>query len=74
MKITITVFTGSSAFGSGVEDLCHELSRILSGCPDKVAEQLSRPDCLCDHPEAADVLLDINGNNTGSIVIIHDHN
>lgn len=44
------------------------LRYVLHRVPMKVREQLQRePGCLCDAPEAADVLKDINGNTVGQL-------
>ena len=46
-----------------------ELARILGTVPDKVREQLAREPTLCNAPEAADKLRDINGNTVGFVRI-----
>jgi hypothetical protein len=68
MDITITINTDNDAFQHG--GLYVELRRILSTCVEKIKEQRSRSlTCKCDAPEAADVLIDINGNTVGEIMV-----
>jgi hypothetical protein len=62
---SIEVVMGSAAFEHRART--SELHRILSMVASKVGDQLRRPDSLCDAPEAADKLLDINGNTVGSV-------
>lgn len=73
MRICIEINCDSAAL---FEDDDHvdevELHRILCSVPPKVNQQLERPPCLCDAPEAADKLLDINGNTIGTLKVIHD--
>jgi len=64
MKLTINIDLDNAAFEDHMID---ELGRVLRSCVSKTIEQLERPDSLCDHPEAADKLLDLNGNTVGSI-------
>jgi hypothetical protein len=70
MKLIIEIEMDNDAFdfvGGGEFNAAHELSRILRDVPNKMVAQLRRPASLCDAPEAADKLLDINGNTVGSV-------
>jgi len=62
MKILIEIECNGEAFHPSPY---RELHRILATVPGKIYEQLTRPDCVCDAPEACDKLKDINGNSVG---------
>lgn len=48
-----------------------EMHRILCSIPPKITKILGRsPNCICDAPEADDVLKDTNGNTVGAITLI----
>lgn len=64
MNLTIKIDLDNAAFE---DDMIGELAQVLRSCVGKTIAQLERPDSLCDHPEAADKLLDSNGNTVGSI-------
>lgn len=65
MKIEIQLSTENDAF----VDFRRELTRILGTIPGKIEKQLSREPCLCEAPEAADKLLDLNGNTVGWVTV-----
>jgi len=65
MRVLIEVNCENSAFEA---DLAGELKRILATVPLKVYEQLEHGvGCLCEAPERADKLFDINGNTVGFV-------
>jgi hypothetical protein len=71
MKIRIEIDCGNAALqdDDGVDEV--ELHRILCTVPPKVNKQLERDDeCVCDAPEVADKLMDINGNTVGTLEVI----
>lgn len=50
------------------DDIIGELGRILSTVPSKIEQQLERSGrCICEAKEAADLLLDVNGNTVGTV-------
>jgi len=67
MKVTVEVNMDNDAFGEDLEDALWELSNILRRVPDKVRDQYGRPEALCDAPESADKLRDVNGNTVGYV-------
>ena len=70
MKITIEITTDNQAF---VDNFKAELARVLGTVVEKVAEQVCRPrkspECICHHPEDADLLRDHNGNRCGTVKV-----
>lgn len=64
MNIVIEFSTGNDAF---VRDFWGEYWAVLTQAGSKIAQQQTREPCLCTHPEAADVLLDTNGNTVGRV-------
>lgn len=71
MKVVIEIEMTNSAFDDGYGGL-KELHRLLELAVQKVGQQLGRPMSICDAPEAADKLLDFNGNTVGSVVVERD--
>ncbi len=65
MKLTIEIEMENAVFFE--ENPLTEVKRILGTCIPKIREQLNRPKSLCDAPEAADKLYDINGNCVGMV-------
>lgn len=67
MRILIEIDCNGSALHS---DIIGELGRILSTVPGKIEQQLERDGrCICFAKEAADKLIDINGNTVGTLEI-----
>jgi hypothetical protein len=64
MKITIEIDTDNAAFEDRME---WEIHSMLLQAERKIRVQMERPPALCTHPEAADKLLDGNGNTCGSV-------
>lgn len=70
MKLNISLEIDNDAFENNLES---ELARILGTVPGKVMRQLGRDStCACIHPEADDVLQDINGNTVGTVSLKED--
>jgi hypothetical protein len=70
MKIIISFSTTNAAFE---DDMPGEIEFLLDQAHAKLFNQLQRiPECICDHDEADDVLLDTNGNRVGSVVITEE--
>jgi len=66
MKITLTFETSNAAF----DNFEAELRQVFAQAQEKVLAQMERkPGCLCDTPEAADKILDTNGNTVGNLVV-----
>ncbi len=64
-KIRIEFDTTNAAF-----EAPGEIDRILLQARDKIQRQQMRaPATHCDAPEAADVLMDSNGNTVGRVII-----
>jgi hypothetical protein len=64
MKITIQFYTDDASF----EDDFHEaIKHALDQAKKKIRVQLKRPKSLCDAPEAADKIIDVNGNTIGYV-------
>lgn len=70
-RVVIDVETVNAAFGEGdVDEVIGKLALIFSGqILRKIREQTSRPPALCNAPEAADKILDYNGNTVGSVTV-----
>ena len=66
MMITIKFHCDSSAFE---EQLRGQINHILHDAAYKIMVQLDRPASLCDEPEWADVLRDVNGNKVGVVEV-----
>jgi len=66
MRVTIEIDCDSAAFE---DDIAEALRYVLATVPLKVQKQCLRPSCLCNAPESADKLLDINGNTVGRIMV-----
>lgn len=67
MRVKIEVECDNAAFQDG--QLYNELRRILRQALRKVPKLRRRKPCLCDAPEADDVLLDTNGNTVGRVEV-----
>lgn len=65
MKLFIEIEMDNAAFKDDVA--WEEIRRILSTASRKLEAQIDREPSICDVPEWADKLLDINGNTVGSI-------
>jgi len=64
MKIIIEVECQGAAF----DNFEYEIHRILNQAEHKILQQRDRePATICDAPEAADKLLDVNGNTVGTV-------
>jgi hypothetical protein len=66
MKIRIEFDCDNAAFEF---DFAGEVNAILRKAYRNIMDQSRRPKALCTHPEAADVLLDTNGNTVGTVVL-----
>jgi hypothetical protein len=72
MKMVIEINCDGAALH---DDITGELPRILLNATGKIYEQLDRDGrCICEAPEAADKLLDSNGNTVGTVKVIKDSN
>lgn len=73
MKIIIEFECDNAAFEDGcIYDGCiySELRQVFHQAERKILNQLARePATVCDTPEAADKLLDTNGNTIGKVVV-----
>jgi hypothetical protein len=67
MKVIIEIECDNAAFE---DDFYKEFKRILRAVPEKVAAQAHRKHSICNAPEIADVLIDINGNTVGSVKVV----
>lgn len=66
MKVKIEFEVGNAAFE---DDFHGELLLVLRQATAKVVQQLYRTECSCTTPEAADILLDSNGNRIGTVAL-----
>ena len=66
MFVRIEFSTGNASFE---DDFDGELDSILHQAADKIRRQMLRPKSLCDAPESADVIIDINGNTIGTVSV-----
>ena len=65
--ITIKFDTDNAAFE---DEPVAEVDRVLKQAKRKIFEQLGRdPRAVCNAPEAADYLYDINGNQIGMLTV-----
>lgn len=72
MKIKIEFDCDNAAFESGPytrQLAMEEVYAVLKQAMEKIVVQLGRPHSVCDAPEAADKLLDSNGNTVGSVIV-----
>jgi hypothetical protein len=67
VKVRIEFDMDNAAFE---DDLNGALQFIFAQAHRKIHEQLERKEALCKAPEAADKLLDLNGNTVGSIELL----
>lgn len=79
MKVTIEFDCDNAAFhpADGSPNLARRLSvftyavwQVLEQAKDKVFNQYVRPEALCEHNEADDLLYDINGNRIGTVKLL----
>jgi hypothetical protein len=67
MKIRIEFEADNAAF---VDNFPSEISLVFRQAETKILEQLGRVEgCVCTAPEAADKLLDTNGNTVGTVAV-----
>lgn len=72
MKVVIEFECDNAAFSKEEGGFEAELNCVMDQAYQKVVNQAQRPEALCTHSEADDVLLDNNGNVIGTVRLVKD--